>query len=184
MTKASANYVRMSPRKLRRVVNEIRGKSANQAQVVLKFMPYAAARVVEKVLKSAVANAKENESLDPSTLRVTMAFVDQANTLRRWRPMSRGRGYSILKRVSHVTIEVNPADNIKPSKGKASKVKTTNAVHKHEHGPNCNHDHEHDHGQHEQEEKATKTKKVKEVETLHETSNKTDKKTKKKKDKE
>lgn len=167
MTKASANYVRMSPRKLRRVVNEIRGKSANQAQVVLKFMPYAAARVVEKVLKSAVANAKENESLDPSTLKVTMAFVDQANTLRRWRPMSRGRGYSILKRVSHVTIEVNPSDAIKGKKSKTTKVEPK---HEHKHGPNCDHDHEHEH----HDEKTVKTKKVKAEKTT----------TKKKKDKE
>lgn len=169
MSKAIANYVRMSPRKLRRVVNEIRGKSASQAQIVLKFMPYAAARVVEKVLKSAVANAKENESLDPSTLKVTTAFVDQANTLRRWRPMSRGRGYSILKRVSHVTIEVNPSDAIKGQKSKSTKVEHK---HEHKHGPNCDHGHEHEH----HDEKA-ETKKVK-------AEKKTTKTTKKKKDKE
>lgn len=168
MSKAIANYIRMSPRKLRRVVNEIRGKSANQAQIVLKFMPYAAARVVEKVLKSAVANAKENESLDPSTLKVTTAFVDQANTLRRWRPMSRGRGYSILKRVSHVTIEVNPSDDIKGKKSKSTKVEHK---HEHKHGPDCDHDHD------THEEKIIETKKVK-------AENKTSKTTKKKKDKE
>lgn len=172
MTKASAKFIRMSPRKLRRVVNEIRGKSANQAQVVLKFMPYSAARVVEKVLKSAVANAKENESLDPGSLKVTKAFVDQANTLRRWRPMSRGRGYSILKRVSHVTIEVNPADGMKVQKSKATKVEHT---HEHKHGPNCDHDHEHHH-----EDKTAKTKKVKaEDKSIKKTT-----KTTKKKDKE
>src|SRR3989338_6119530 len=100
MVRAQAKYIRMSPRKLRRVINVIRGKDTHEAQIVLKFMPYAAARVVEKVLKSAVSNAKENHSLNPDELRVTKAYVDQSTTLRRWRPMSRGRGYPILKRTS------------------------------------------------------------------------------------
>lgn len=107
MARAIAKFIRMSPRKLRRVVNVIRGNDASGAQTILKFMPYSAARVVEKVLKSAVANARENEKLNPDELRVTMAYVDQSVTLRRWRAMSRGRGYPILKRTSHVTIEVN-----------------------------------------------------------------------------
>ena len=92
MAKAVAKFIRMSPRKLRRVVDVIRGKSTNEAQTVLRFMPYAAVKVVEKVLKSAVANAKENEKLDPHELRITKAFVDGSTTLRRWRAMSRGRG--------------------------------------------------------------------------------------------
>jgi large subunit ribosomal protein L22 len=107
MTKAVAKFIRMSPRKIRRVVDVIRGKSATQAETVLKFMPYSAAGVVAKVLKSAVSNAKENEKLSPEDLKVTKAFVDQAVTLKRWRAMSRGRGFPILKRTSHVTIEVS-----------------------------------------------------------------------------
>lgn len=107
MTIAVAKFIRMSPRKMRRVVDVIRGKSATQAETVLKFMPYSAAGVVAKVLKSAVSNAKENEKLSPEDLRVTRAFVDQAVTLKRWRAMSRGRGFPILKRTSHVTIEVS-----------------------------------------------------------------------------
>ena len=83
MAKAIAKHIRMSPRKLRRVVNEIRGKDTNTAQTILKFMPYAGARVVEKVLKSAVANAKENEKLNPDELRIIKAFVDGSSTLKR-----------------------------------------------------------------------------------------------------
>ena len=117
MAKAIAKFIRMSPRKLRRVVDQIRGKDTYEAQTTLKFMPYAAARVVEKVLKSAVSNAKENENLDPNALRITKAYVDQSSTLRRWRAMSRGRGFPILKRTSHVTLEVT------------SKTKQVQAIH-------------------------------------------------------
>ncbi len=143
MTKAIAKYIRMSPRKLRRVIDEVRGKNANEAQVILKFMPYAAARVVEKVLKSAVSNAKQNDNLNPESLTVTKAFVDQANTLKRWRPMSRGRGYSILKRISHVTIEVDEKGKELKSKDKPTKTAKTvdKHEHNHEHGQ-CNHDHD------------------------------------------
>lgn len=118
MARAIAKFIRMSPRKLRRVVNVIRGNDASGAQTILKFMPYSAARVVEKVLKSAVANARENEKLNPDELRVTMAYVDQSVTLRRWRAMSRGRGYPILKRTSHVTIEVNHDPSLAEMKDK------------------------------------------------------------------
>ena len=147
MTKAIAKFIRMSPRKLRRVVNEIRGKDANTAQTILKFMPYAGARVVEKVLKSAVANAKENEKLNPDELRITKAYVDGSSTLRRWRPMSRGRGYPILKRTSHVTLEVTVDEKLigavkhTPSKKEAK--------HAHEH----KHDHAHDEHDHKSKDK-------------------------------
>lgn len=112
MAKAIAKFIRMSPRKLRRVINVIRGKSTGHAQTVLKFMPYAAARVIEKVLKSAVSNASQNEKLNPEELKVSKAYVDGSTTLRRWRAMSRGRGFPILKRTSHVTIEVAHDENI------------------------------------------------------------------------
>ena len=132
MAIAQAKYIRMSPRKVRRVVNEIRGKDTKTAQTILKFMPYAAAKVVAKVLKSAVSNAKENESLDPTTLLVTQAFVDQGITLKRWRPMSKGRGYPILKRTSNVTIEVkeDPKAEKKIVSAKASKIESKTKVEK------------------------------------------------------
>ncbi|MBI2995962.1 MAG: 50S ribosomal protein L22 [Candidatus Melainabacteria bacterium] len=116
MAKAIVKYVRMSPRKLRRVVDVIRGKSTIEAQTILKFMPYAAAKIVEKVLKSAVSNAKENEKLDPKELKISYACVDGAPTLRRWRAVSRGRGYPILKRTSHVTLEVVSDSDLASSK--------------------------------------------------------------------
>ena len=140
MAMAKAKFIRMSPRKLRRVVNVVRGKDTREAQVVLKFMPYAAARVVEKVLNSAVANAKENESLNPDELRISKAYVDGSTTLKRWRAMSKGRGYPILKRTSHVTIEVvlDPA-----LAEKKDRKFSRHEIKKHEHG----HKHEHKHGQ-------------------------------------
>ena len=139
MSKAIAKYIRMSPRKLRRVVNEIRGKDTNTAQTILKFMHYAGARVVEKVLKSVVANAKENEKLNPDELRITKAYVDGSSTLRRWRPMSRGRGYPILKRTSHVTLEVSVDEKL------VSTVKHTPSRKEVKHAHDHKHDHDHEH---------------------------------------
>lgn len=116
MTRAVAKYIRMSPRKLRRVVNIIRGKDVNSARAILRFSPYVAGKVVMKVLNSAIANAKENEKLNADELRITKAYVDQGVTLRRWRPMSRGRAYPILKKSSHITIEVLPDIGLKKEK--------------------------------------------------------------------
>ena len=151
MAKAIAKYIRMSPRKLRRVVNEIRGKDTSSAQVILKFMPYSAARVVEKVLKSAVANAKQNEKLNPEQLKITKACVDQSTTLKRWRAMSRGRGYSIFKRTSHVTLEVSEDESIAALKEFTPKAKQT-TTHVHDHN---DHEHTHDHIHEEEEPKKT-----------------------------
>ncbi|MBI1858020.1 MAG: 50S ribosomal protein L22 [Candidatus Melainabacteria bacterium] len=106
MAKAIAKYIRMSPRKVRRVVDVIRGKDVSTARTILRFMPQAAAKIVQEVLKSAVANAKENANLNPEELKVAKAFVDESPVFKRWRAMSRGRGYQILKRNSHITIEV------------------------------------------------------------------------------
>lgn len=136
MAKAIAKYIRMSPRKARRVVDMIRGKDTKSAALTLKFLPHAAARVIEKVLKSAVSNAKENENLNPDQLKVVKAFVDESVTLKRWRPMSRGRAYPRMKRSSHITIEVGEIgkefqSDVKDIAKKASKKagsKKTNEV--------------------------------------------------------
>ena|SRR3989338_5714546 len=112
MARAIAKYVRMSPRKVRRIIDLIRGKDVVSAQNALRFMPHAAARVVEKVLKSAVSNSKQNENLDPNALRISKAYADGSVTLKRWRAMSRGRGFPVLKRTSHVTIEVSHDENL------------------------------------------------------------------------
>ena len=165
MARAIAKYIRMSPRKMRRVVNVIRGKSAQEAKVILKFMPYSAARVVEKVLNSAVANAKENENQNPEDLRIARAYVDQSVTLKRWRAMSRGRGYPILKRTSHVTIEVNPDLDLIHEKTtqvqKATKqvIKEPKTKEKHVHKHADTHDHEHMHKA--EHKKLKETKKIK-----------------------
>lgn len=104
--KAIAKYVRMSPRKMRRVVDLIRGQRGDQALVTLRFLPHAAARVVEKVLNSAMANAENNHSLDRDGLVVTQAFVDGGPTMKRIQPHAQGRAFPIKKRTSHVTIVV------------------------------------------------------------------------------
>jgi large subunit ribosomal protein L22 len=99
----------MSPRKVRRVVNEIRGKSAAEAVTLLRFMPYAAAREVEKVLKSAMyqlihADKSPITEMEASDLKVVEAYADQGPTLKRVQPRARGQAYPILKKSSHITI--------------------------------------------------------------------------------
>jgi large subunit ribosomal protein L22 len=103
---AQARYVRMSPMKTRRVVDLIRGLPAAQAQSVLRFAPQAASEPVGKVLDSAIANAENNKRLDPATLVVSEAYVDEGPTIKRFRPRAQGRAYRIRKRTSHITVVV------------------------------------------------------------------------------
>jgi large subunit ribosomal protein L22 len=103
----------MSPTKVRRVVDLIRGLPAAEAQAIVKFDPHAASEPVGKVLDSAVANAEHlahvrSRRLDPDGLFVTEAFVDEGPTLKRFRPRAQGRAYRIRKRTSHITIVVAP----------------------------------------------------------------------------
>lgn len=104
--KAIAKYVRIAPRKVNLVAAEIRGKSIDEAIAILKFTPKRGATELEKVLKSAVANAENNLSLDRDNLIVLKAYADQGPTLKRWRPRSQGRAYQILKRSSHIGVIV------------------------------------------------------------------------------
>jgi large subunit ribosomal protein L22 len=104
--RAVARHVRVSPMKARRVVDLVRGMPAKEALTVLKFAPQAASEQVYKVLASAVANAENNERLDPDSLLVRAAFVDEGPTLKRFRPRAQGRAYRIRKRTCHITIEV------------------------------------------------------------------------------
>jgi large subunit ribosomal protein L22 len=92
--------------KARRVVDLIRNLPAQQALSVLEFAPQAASDPVRKVLASAIANAEHNFSLDPESLIVSRAYVDEGPTLKRFRPRAQGRAYRINKRTSHITIEV------------------------------------------------------------------------------
>ena len=106
-SKAVAKYVRIAPRKVRVVMDLIRGKNVAEAFAILKFTPKAGADVVEKVLRSAVANAENNFDMDVDKLYVKTAFVDQGPTLQRIHPRSRGQAFKILKRTSHVTVIVD-----------------------------------------------------------------------------
>ena len=105
--KAIAKYVRIAPRKVNLVAAEVRGKSIDEAMAILKFTPKRGAKELGKVLKSAVANAENNLDLDRDNLYVSKAYADQGPTLKRFRPRSQGRAYSILKRSSHIGIEVS-----------------------------------------------------------------------------
>ena len=119
---ARARYVRATPMKVRRVVDLIRGRSAEEALAILQFAPQAASEPVAKVIKSAVANAENNLDLDPETLWISKAYVDEGPTLKRFRPRAQGRAYRIRKRTSHITIEVESLKiEKKPAKAARSK---------------------------------------------------------------
>jgi large subunit ribosomal protein L22 len=102
--RAVAKWVRMSPRKARLVAEHIRGRSVPEARTVLAFTPRAAAREVEKVLRSAVANAEANHNLVGDELVVSSAFVDEGPVLKRWRARARGRAARIRKPMCHITV--------------------------------------------------------------------------------
>lgn len=104
--KAVARYVRISPQKVRKIVGAVKGKPVEAGLNILKFMPQKAAGIVEKALRSAVANADHNHDLDIDSLVVRNIIVDQGPTLKRFRARARGRGSRILKRSSHVTVVV------------------------------------------------------------------------------
>ena len=104
--RAVSKYVRMSPRKIRRGLRQIQGKTYPEALMLLEFMPYASCTPIIKVLRSATANAKNNLGLDETKLTVKKAFADQGPTMKRFRPRAQGRAYRILKATSHITIVV------------------------------------------------------------------------------
>ncbi|MCX5725847.1 MAG: 50S ribosomal protein L22 [Candidatus Saganbacteria bacterium] len=110
--KASAKWLRISPRKVRKVLALLRKKPVNEALTMLKFMPQKGARILEKVIKSAKANATKNYKLDETKLIVHTAYVDGGPVMKRSQPRSRGRAYPILKRASHVTIFVSEKGSV------------------------------------------------------------------------
>lgn len=105
--KAVAKTVRIAPRKVRLVVDLIRGKQVGEAVAILRLTPKAASPIVEKVLKSAIANAEHNYDMDVNNLVVSEAYVDEGPTLKRFRPRAMGRASQINKRTSHITIVVS-----------------------------------------------------------------------------
>lgn len=104
--KAVAKYVRIAPRKVRIVIDLIRGKGVGEAFGILKYTPKVASSEVANVLKSAVANAEHNYDMDVDDLYVAEAYVDQGPTMKRIHPRSRGQAFKILKRSSHITLVV------------------------------------------------------------------------------
>ncbi|MGB7084070.1 MAG: 50S ribosomal protein L22 [Phormidesmis sp.] len=106
--KATAKFVRMSPFKVRRVLDQIRGRSYREALIMLEFMPYKACEPILKVLRSAVANAEHNDGLDPVGLYISEAYADQGPVLKRFRPRAQGRAYQIRKPTCHIAIAVAP----------------------------------------------------------------------------
>jgi large subunit ribosomal protein L22 len=105
--KAVARTVRIAPRKARLVVDLIRGKQVGEAVAILKHTPKAASPIVEKVLKSAIANAEHNYEMDVNNLVISQAYVNEGPTLKRFRPRAMGRASQINKRTSHITIVVS-----------------------------------------------------------------------------
>lgn len=105
--KAVAKTVRIAPRKARLVVDLIRGKQVGEAVAILNHTQRAASIIVEKVLKSAIANAEHNYEMDANDLIVSQVFVDEGPTMKRFRPRAQGRASQINKRTSHITIVVS-----------------------------------------------------------------------------
>ena len=110
VARATARFVRVTPMKARRVVDLIRYLPTDEALALLRFAPQSASEPVAKVLASAMANAENNLSLDPDTLWVSAAFVDEGPTLKRFRPRALGRATQIRKRTSHMTILLTPKE--------------------------------------------------------------------------
>lgn len=106
VAKAVARYVRISPRKVRPVVDLVRGKSVDEALAILKFTPKRASAPVAKVIRSAAANAEHNYDLNRDNLYIAAAYVDQGPTWKRYQPRAYGRANLIRKRTSHITIVV------------------------------------------------------------------------------
>lgn len=105
--RATAKYIRMSPRKVKLIADAVRGRPVPDVLAALGVMPQSAAFAVAKVVKSAAANAENNYGLSPNELFVTRVLADEGPTLKRWRPRSHGRVSPVLKRSSHITVIVD-----------------------------------------------------------------------------
>ena len=106
---AHGNYIRGSASKVRRVLDQIRGRSYRDALIMLEFMPYRSTDPITKVLRSAVANAEHNLGMDPSTLIISSAWANNGPVMKRYRPRAQGRAFSIKKQSCHITISVESA---------------------------------------------------------------------------
>lgn len=126
---ARVKHIRVTPQKARRIVDIVRGKQAAEALAILKFAPQSASEPVYKLVASAMANARvkadaSNSFLDEQDLVIVRAYVDEGTTLKRFQPRAQGRAFKILKRTSHITIEVATPDEFvaaAPSTTKSAK---------------------------------------------------------------
>ena len=103
-TKAAARFIRISPRKIRLVIDEIRGKRVEEALNLLTFAPQRGARILKKLLSSALANAEQRANVDVDALYIKRIYADEGPTLKRWIPRAQGRATRIRKRTSHLTV--------------------------------------------------------------------------------
>ena len=106
---AHGKYIRGSASKVRRVLDQIRGKSYREALIMLEFMPYRSTDPITKVLRSAVANAEHNFGMEPSSLFISTATADNGPVMKRYRPRAQGRAFSIKKQTCHISISVESA---------------------------------------------------------------------------
>ncbi|HYW03396.1 MAG TPA: 50S ribosomal protein L22 [Gammaproteobacteria bacterium] len=106
-TAAKLRYARISPQKCRLVADQVRGLPVDRALQLLSFSPRRAARIVHKVVESAIANAEHNEGADVDELKITRIFVDEGPSMKRFQARAKGRANRILKRTSHITVTVS-----------------------------------------------------------------------------
>ena len=121
MAKAVYHSIIMAPNKVRRIVNLVRGKSLAEAEQTLATLPHRASAVVAKTLKSAAANAENNENADRESLVISKIFVDEGTRMKRYLPRARGRADTIRKRTSHLTVVVEPKEESQSSRRRAKK---------------------------------------------------------------
>jgi len=127
-TRAVLRHYRMSASKARQVLDLVRGMDVDRAEELLRTTPREAARVVGKVLASAVANARNNDQLDPEDLYVSACFADEGTTLKRWRPRARGRATRIRKRTCHITVIVSRLPEDRLERRRVRRAEATTAM--------------------------------------------------------
>jgi large subunit ribosomal protein L22 len=127
-TRAVLRHYRMSAYKARQVLDLVRGKDVDRAAEILRSTPREGARVVGKVLASAVANARNNDLLDPDDLYISACYADEGTTIKRWRPRARGRATRIRKRTCHITVIVSRLPEDRLERRRARQADQTTAV--------------------------------------------------------
>jgi large subunit ribosomal protein L22 len=124
--KAQLKYLRIAPRKVRSVADLIRNKNPREAETQLRFMPRRASAPILKLLKSAISNAKNNFNIEKENLFIKEIRVNEGVPYKRWRPMSRGRAFPIMKRTSHIILVLGVKEGAKIQKKKSVKIEEKN----------------------------------------------------------